>query len=228
MRKIAAVLLAGALIGAFVNVAEAGKKAKAGPLWTDEAGDADLDQGIPLDSGGFDLVEGAITKNKDNLEFKVTHSSMPPTGSLPEGFRFLWAFSVGDEVYRLTVKTADIGKPDIPQGQTTERVGRVDAQGHFRLEGNCSTNAVGVSFINCAPLEYLEGAFDPASASFTVIVPLKSIKAKPGALIGPGAGDANAICNTPICWVTHTAERSSGNALIDTAIQSESYKVPKK
>jgi hypothetical protein len=122
------------------------------------------------------------------------------------------------------VKSFDIGKPDVPAGQTTERVGRVDANGQYRLEdGACTETAAGVTFVNCAPLEYLEGSFDPAAMSFTAIVPMKSVGAKTGSLIQQGPPN---ICS--ICWVTHAAERSSGNTIIDSASQLTTYKVPKK
>ncbi|MBW3595524.1 MAG: hypothetical protein KY391_08085, partial [Actinobacteria bacterium] len=153
-------------------------------------------------------------------------ADMPPSGSLPEGFRFLWSFGVGSNEFRITAKSADIGKPDVLQGQTTERVGRVDATGHFRLEGDCGTEVVGaLNAINCKPVAYLSGSFDPANKSFTVVVPLKAIKAKKGSVVTPGAGDSTAICSAQICWVSHTAERSLSSTLIDTAVVSKSFKV---
>jgi hypothetical protein len=227
MKKLMAVALAAGLVAGLVTAAEAGKPKT---VWEDEKGDADNAQGLGMSiPGGFDLVSGEIARKKKNLEFTAIHADMPPFGSMPEAFRFLWSFSVGDTTYRLTVKSVDIGKPDVSQGQTTERVGRVDLMGHFRLEGECGTTSMGINFINCKPLEYLEGTWDPASTSFTVIVPLKSIKAKPGSLIGPGAGDAIAICDAQVVWVSHYAERSlSPTTCIDTAVQTGTYKVPKK
>ena len=221
MRKSLTILSAVALV---LVVVAPGDAAKPATVWEDAAGDADLEQSTGYSiPAGFDLVKGSIVKKGANLEFTVEHADMPPSGSAPEGFRFLWNFSVSSGgPYRLTVKSADIGKPDIPAGQTTERVGRVDVNGHFRLEGECTSTSAGVTFVNCPPLAYLDGAWDPASKSFTVIVPLKSIKAKKGSVIGPGAEQ---ICT--ICWVSHTAERSSGNTIIDSAIQAGSYKVPK-
>jgi hypothetical protein len=198
-------------------------------LWEDATGDADNAQGLGQSiPGGFDLVSGEVTRNGANLEFTVTMADMPPVGSIPEGFRFLWAFSVNGKVsYRITAKTADIGKPDVLGGETDERVGEVDTDGHFRLEGDCKAGeTVGVlQPINCKPLAYIEGAFDPASSSLTAIVPLKLIKAKVGSVIGPGAGDATAICSAAACWVSHAAERSHSDTLIDVAIQSLSYKI---
>lgn len=201
--------------------------AKPKVVWEDNTNDSDL--GIPagFDQSGFDLVSGSLARNGDNIEFTVAHAAMPPIGSLPEAARFLWAFSIKGTSYRITVKRADIGKPDVAQGQTTERVGRVDAMGHFRLEGDCTTEAAPAvtSFINCKPLAYLEGTWDPATASFTAIVPMDAVKAKTGSVLMPAFGDATSIC--PLCWVSHAAERSSSATLIDTAAWGTKWKVPK-
>jgi hypothetical protein len=194
-------------------------------MFEDVAGDADLAQGLGQSlPGGWDLLGGTIIKKGKNLEFVVTHADMPPIGSGPEGTRFIWNFSVDGEPYRFTVKSVDIGKPDVAGGQTTERVGRADVAGHFRLEGECVTVTTGIGFVNCPPLEYLEGSFDPAAKTFTIILPMASVKAKVGSIVGPGADQ---ICI--ICWVSHYAERSlSPNTVIDAAASGTSYKIPKK
>ena len=178
MKKLISLLIA----GSFVVGSLATANAKAPALWTDPAGDADNGQGLGHSiPGGFDLAQGGILQKGKNLEFIVTHHDMPPTGSLPEGFRFLWSFGVGGEEYRITAKSADIGKPDLLQGQTTERVGRVDVMGHFRLEGDCASEVVGaLNAINCKPLAYLQGSFNGAAKMLTVTVPLKLIKVKKG------------------------------------------------
>lgn len=233
MRKILALVLAGVLMLSVTGVAQAGKKKKKkgkAPvemvMFTDDAGDADVGQGLGASiPAGVDITEGKIKAAGDNLEFTVTHADMPPSGSLPEAARFLWAFTVDGANYRLTVKSADIGKPDVLAGQTDERVGNVDAAGHFRLEGECASEVVGaLNAINCPPLAYLEGSFDPATASFTMIVPMEEIEAKSGSVIGPGAGNNATIC--PVCWVSHTAERSLDATIIDMAAIAETYKVP--
>ncbi len=225
MKKLIAVLLAGGLVFGLVGSASAGK---ATTVWKDDAGDADNAQGLGTSiPGGFDLVGGSIARNGANLDFTVTHADMPPTGTLPEGFRFLWAFAVDGKTYRLTIKRTDVGKPDLGQNQTTERVGRVDVNGHFRLEGDCGSTAAPavLVFVNCKPLAYLEGTWDPASKSVTMTVPMKLIKAKTGSKIGPGSGEALTIC--AICWVTHLAERSFAATIIDSAAQTATYKVPR-
>lgn len=225
MRKIVHLVLAGALVLSVAGAAYAGAPKK---VWEDVTGDADNAQGTGQSApGGFDLLEGAIAKNKANLEFTVTHADMPPTGTVPEGVRFLWAFSVDGKNYRLTVKSADIGKPDVLAGQTSDRVGNVDTAGHFRLEDECTRDStLPVGMINCPPLEYLEGSWDPASKSFTVIVPMKSIGAKTGSVIAGGGGETSSLCQ--ICWVTHYAERSLSVTVIDSAAMAVGYKVPKK
>jgi hypothetical protein len=215
-----------ALAGLLLALTGGANAAAPTTVWEDAAGDADNGQGVGASiPAGFDLAAGSIVRNGKNLEFTVTHHDMPPSGSFPEAFRFLWAFSVnGKDNFRLTVKSVDIGKPDVPAGQTDERVGRADVTGHFRLEGECvEDSTLPVGMINCPPLAYLEGTWDAASASFTVVVPMKDIKAKKGSLIGIGGGASGSICG--ICWVTHYAERSLNSSVIDSASMTESYKI---
>src|SRR3712207_4974597 len=67
--------------------------------------------------------------NKTNLDFTVTHADMPPTGSLPEGFRFMWAFAVNGENYRVTAKSAEIGKPNPVDQSGVDQIGKVHPSG---------------------------------------------------------------------------------------------------
>lgn len=226
MKKIAALLLAGGLVAGLVGQAAAAPK----PVWEDASGDADVGQGLGASiPAGLDLTAGAIELKGKDLVFTVTHADMPPSGSLPEGARFLWAFTVGTKGYRWTFKSADVGKPDVIGGQTDERVGRVDAQGHFRLESDCAVEPLpvgSVNMINCKPVGYYTGTIDAASKSVSMVVPLADLKAKAGTVIGPGGGNEAQICQ--ICWVSHAAERSLNSTIIDTASQTGSYKIPKK
>lgn len=220
MMKKVSLALASIMLFGLIGAAQA----KPVTLWEDATGDATMGQAPQSIPAGWDLTSGEIEKKGKDLLFTVTHADMPPVGSGPEASRFIWNFSVNGEPYRFTVKSVDIGKPDVLSSQTTERVGRADVAGHFRLEGECAPDATVAQAINCPPLAYLEGSFDPATMSFTVILPMAAVKAKPGSVIGPG-GDHICI----ICWVTHVAERSvSPNTIIDSASQLVSYKVPKK
>lgn len=226
MKRTLSLLAAAAIAASLIAPASA----KPMTVWEDATGDADAGQGLGASiPAGFDLVSGAIEAKGKDLVFTVTHADMPPSGTLPEGFRFLWAFNVGSKGYRWTFKSADIGKPDVAAGQTDERVGQVDAMGHFRLEGDCGSSpapAGNVTLINCSPIGYYTGAIDAAAKTVQLIVPLKDIKAKPGSKIGPGGGDAIQICG--ICWVTHVAERSLDATIIDVATADKTYKIPKK
>lgn len=220
MKKLLATLVTGGLIlGAMASANAAPTK-----VFTDPSGDATLEDKAPANvPGGWDITEGAIEKKGKDLLFTVTHGDMPPIGTAPEATRFLWNFSVGKTPFRLTVKSADIGKPDVVGGQTSERVGRVDLQGHFRLEAECVTDAtLPLQRVNCPVIGYFDGAFDPASMSFTAVIPMSALKAKPGSVIGPAAEQ---ICT--ICWVSHYAERSLNATVIDEAVQTGSYKIPR-
>ena len=219
MRKMISLLLAGGLIFGLV----ASATAKPTQVWEDAAGDADVGQGLGTSiPAGWDLAGGSIEQKGKNLEFTVTHHDMPPIGSAPEFTRFIWNFNVGTTPFRLTVKSVDIGKPDVATQTGTERIGRVDAQGHFRLEGECTTDStLPVGFVNCPVVGYYTGSFDPATMSFTAVIPLKDLKAKKGSVV---AGGGDNICI--ICWVSHYAERSlSPTTIIDSAAQSGTFKI---
>lgn len=233
MKRLLALPLTAILVGLLAPPASAAKPVT---VFEDEAGDAgNVQVGVAIpgaDEGGFDVVSGTIVKVGANLEFTVVHSAMPSMGALPEGFRFVWAFMVNGKEYRLIVKSFDIGKPDPVAMTGTDRIGQVDTDGHFRLEGECvAEDAMVTMFVNCPPLEYPEGSFDPASMSFTVIVPMASIGAKTGSKITGSTGEGTGICGPDaahICWITHLAERSLSTTAIDTALQTVTYKVPKK
>ena len=207
-------------------------QAKPATVWEDAAGDSGLvrDGGTieGTEQGGFDLVSGSIEKVKTDLVFTVTHSVMPPIGTLPETVRFLWAFAVDGESYRVTGKRTEIGKPNPINQSNTDQIGQVYPDGFFRLEGECGTTAtVGtLSFIDCTTLGYLEGTFDPAAKTMSFSVPLEMVKAKKGSLITAGSGDSTGLCFAGgACWTSHVAERSSDRTVIDAAVITGTYKV---
>jgi hypothetical protein len=226
MKKAFAALIATGLL--FGVIAQAGAAPKPVNVFEDASGDADVGQGagasIPL---GFDLAGGSIALNGKNLDFTVAHHDMPPTGTLPEAARFIWVFTVGAQEYRLIVKRVDVGKPDAVNGDGTERIGQVDPNGHFRVEGDCiQDQSLPVGLVKCKTLGYITGTWSPADLSFTASVPLSLIKAKAGMTVTGGGGAAAGIC--AICWIPHHAERSLNTTTIDAAAQLVSYKIPKK
>lgn len=232
MKKILAAMMISALSVGLIGGASAAKP-KAITVFEDDAGDADAQQGLGQSiPGGFDLVSGTIQKEgKDSLKFVVTHADMPPTGSIGEGFRLIWGLTVGTTQYEMTIKSFDIGKPDViasvmgqdPNGE--ERVGTV-YQGVARFE-ECGTISLGISWSQCTTLGYYDAVFDPAAKTATWIVDMAVMKAKPGTVIAGGAG-GRAATGCMICWVPQYAERSlTPNSIIDAATMTVSYKIPR-
>nr|MDQ3958396.1 hypothetical protein [Actinomycetota bacterium] len=207
MRKGIALLVAAGITASLAASAHAGAPKI---VFEDAAGDVNLNNTVLPAGGseaGFDILSGEIARIGTDLEFKVTHAAMPPNGTLPEGFRFLWHFQVDGEEYRVTVKSVDVGKPDVIAQSGTERVGKVDAAGHFRLE-QCFIEATpAVNLSQCNPVGYYPGAFDPAAATFAFTIPMADLKAKPGSSITGGSGGASGT-GCQICWVPQIAERS--------------------
>ncbi|MDQ3916222.1 MAG: hypothetical protein M3323_13000 [Actinomycetota bacterium] len=227
MRKGIALLTAAGLSLGLVGSASAGAPVT---VWEDAADDVAAG-GNPIAGAGatgVDLIKGEIARVGKDIEFKVTHASMPAPGSFPEAARFMWHFSVDGEQYRFTVKSVDIGKPDVIAQSGTERIGKVDAAGHFRLEQCVSDTTLPLTLNNCNPLGYYTGAFDMAAATFAFKVPMADLKAKPGSLIAGGtSGAAGSGCQ--ICWALHKAERSlTDTTVLDSTAQATTYKVPKK
>ncbi|MFN2594010.1 MAG: hypothetical protein ABR579_03860, partial [Actinomycetota bacterium] len=181
------------------------------------------------DQAGFDLLSGGISLSKGNLVFSVTEANMPPTGGFPEGARLVWGMTVDGKEYRWTVKSQDIGKPDIVGGGSgTERIGKVYANGEFRLESCADEATPAITLINCGAVAYADGKFDPATKTITWSVPAKTLKATAGSVIGPGTTGA-AASGCVICWVSHYAERSlTPYTIIDSAGWGTTYTVPKK
>lgn len=229
MRKIASILAAGAIVVGLAASANAGAPATVFEDPADDAGVADQSVAVPVATvAGFDLTSGSIAKSGKDLEFTVTHAAMPDGGSAGEGFRLLWHINSGGNEFRFTVKSLDVGKPDAIANDGQDRLGQV-YQGVARLE-ECvdEPTAVPLTLVNCRVTEIYGATFDAAAKTVTWKVPLASIKAKTGTLVGGGTtGASNTNCQ--ICWVPHYAERSlTPRTVIDAAVQTTTYKVPKK
>ena len=230
MRKLLTFVLTASLAVGLVGSANAGRPTT---VFEDPSGDAGIQGGsavgehaIPgFDQAGFDLVSGDIQRVGQNLEFRVTSAAMPATGSLPEGATFQWSFVVKGKRYRFTIKSQDIGKPDPVTQEGIERLGRIDIAGLFRLE-KCVQEAdlSGVGVHRCKLVAFEDGLFDPATKSFSVLIPLKDIGASSGTVI---EGDTGGSQRCP-CWIMHTAERTSppGFILDGTDHRSVIYRVP--
>lgn len=212
-----------------------GKKGKPKPVvvFEDDEGDAgNQDGSLPgFAEAGFDLVKGEIVKKgKKEVEFVVTHSQMPPTGPPGEAFRLIWGIAVDGTEYEITVKSFDLGEPDViatvmgqePNG--AERIGQV-YQGVARLE-ECGTISLGINWSQCTAIGYYDAIFDPETATVTWAFDMKTMKAKKGSVIsGSGGGRTSTGCM--ICWLPQYQERSlTPTSIIDSAVQTKPYKIP--
>lgn len=224
MRRLVALLAALSLVALLAGDAVA----KPTMVWEDAAGDAgNQDGALPgAAEAGFDIVGGSIDAVGKDLVFTVTHASMPASNQPGEAFRFLWHFNVGSKEYRFTVKSADIGKPDVIAQTGTERVGQV-YQGVARLEVGYNEPGPAVTLAQFEVLEYTEATFDPAKGTISWKLPLAALKLKAGSVIKPGTGGSTTT-GCQICWIPHYAERSlTPHTIIDSAFQSKTYTVPK-
>lgn len=232
MKKLIGASIVALLLGGLVLPAGAAKP-KVTVAFEDAAGDAG-NQGSSVPGAaeaGFDLVKGEISQEKKTeVKFVVTHASMPPTGSAGEAFRFIWGFAVDGTQYEFTVKSVDVGEPDVvttavtqtPYGE--ERVGQV-YQGVARLEECGSVAAPNLSLATCDAVAYYTATFDPAAGTVTWSVDTKTLGTKKGSMI-TGGGGTRASTGCQICWVPHYAERSlTPHTIIDAATQIGSYKV---
>jgi hypothetical protein len=236
MRKLLSILLAAGLLTGVAASAQAAKKKPPAPpapvvVFTDAEGDAGNDAAGALPGAseqGFDLTQGTIFKapGATDLTFTVKHAAMPADGTPGELFRLLWHFNVGATEYRFTVKSLDVGKPDVMAQSGTERVGTL-YEGVARLESCYTDETLPLTLSQCEVLAYYDATFDSAEATATWAVPLADIEATPGTVIGGGTGGASETCM--ICWVPHYAERSlTPTTQIDAAVMALTYKVPKK
>ena len=233
MKKLMGASIVALLLGGLVLPAGAAAS-KVTVAFEDAAGDAG-NQGSSAPGAaeaGFDLVKGEISQpKKTEVKFVVTQAAMPASGPPGEAFRFIWGFAVDGTQYEFTVKSLDVGEPDVvttavsqkPYGE--ERVGQV-YQGVARLEecGSVAAPAL-LTLATCDAVAYYDVTFDTASATFEWTVDAKALGAKKGSMI-TGGGGTRATTGCQICWVPHYAERSlTPHTIIDSATQMGSHKV---
>ena len=205
--------------------------AHAGPavaVMTDPAGDAGLNgEALPgAAQAGMDIVKGTIQRTGADLVFTVTMASMPSQGSMPEAARLLYHFDVEKEPWRITAKSVDVGKPDLVARTGTERLGKIESAGHFRLEQCASDTTLPITLSQCNPVAYLKGKVDVAAKSLSWTVPLATLKAKPGMKVKPGTSGASST-SCEICWVLHKAERSLTPITVVDGAAASAYTIPK-
>lgn len=239
MKKVMAATVAASMLLVIpaLDAGAAKKRKKAPPkpvtVMVDPAGDAGNYHAGALPGaaeGGFDLTKGVIGQKGKNITFVATHSAMPDGGTPGEAFRLIWGLVVDGEVYQLSVKAVDVGKPDVVASVLTQELQGADEvgqvyEGTVRLEqcGTVTTPAP-VSFSTCEILSRHTAVFDAAKKTVSWAIPMKSLKATRGSKIAGGGVLADTSCL--ICWVPHYAERSlTPRTVIDSATPSKEYKV---
>jgi len=203
---------------------------KPATIFEDAPGDAGMDAAGPIPlmtEAGFDITKGTIEKVGKELVWTVEHATMPATNQPGEAFRFLWHFDYKGKQYRFTVKSFDIGKPDVIAQTGTERIGQVYPNGVARLEEGYIDATLPLQLSQFQVLEYFEVTFDAAKKTVSWKMPLAALKLKPGSTIEPGTGGSTGT-GCQICWIPHYAERSlTPQTIIDSAQMATGYKVPK-
>lgn len=239
LKVIAGVVALSTLLAMSIAPAHAAKKKKkkpAGPLvvFEDPAGDAGLYDVGPhpgAAEGGFDLTKGEIEMDgKDKVKFTVTHDSFPSSGPPGEFFRLIWGLSVDGTQYEITVKSLDVGEPDViatAMGQSpngAERIGQV-YQGVARFE-ECGTINAGINWSQCTALGYYDAVFDASTATVTFSIDMETMGVKKGSILAGGTGTRATTSGCMICWVPQYQERSlTPNSMIDSATMIEQFVV---
>lgn len=192
MRKplavIAVLALATVGLGAPSHAAKSKKPMVVGEDPADDWG-ANQDPTIAPAGGplGQELVEAAIgMADKKTVNFIIKTSFLPPNGGVPEFTRYVWTFSVDGEYRELDGKYTNYsrGACDPTSGQCPPP--RDPGLYAFLVRGNCITDQV----VQCEEIGVVHAAFEPASSTITIPVPLEMIGAKPGSKIAPATSDA--------------------------------------
>jgi hypothetical protein len=219
---LAALLVAG-LLGSAVPAAAKGKKPKPQTVGKDAADDwgANADASLaPIgDALGQELVGAAIgmaDAKTLNLIFKL--KSLPPWGGMPESSRYNWDLTVDGDAYQVTGAFTEFirGTCNPLHTDSCPPPQNPGMSPFFVRQGSCLVGE------ECHVIGIVSATFDPASATITVPVPLKLIKAKPGSKVGPGVSSlGGTIYAAPALLV------SQASLPHDTMIATKTYVVPK-
>lgn len=138
-------------------------------------------------AAGTDLKEAFIETLPagKGLRFTWKVASLPAQVP-PEGVRYTWAFSIGDNQYQLQAKrtnVASVTTTEDPQGHALQAASGAD---WFQLRGACQTNYLVPEnpSSGCYHLAFLKGAFDVAKGEVTMDLPWQP-KDRVGRAVGP-------------------------------------------
>ena len=225
--KLIAVGLTAVLAAALTGAAPAGAAAaKPKVLATDPADDwgANVDASLaPVGDGlGQELVEVAMQRDKKNLNFIFKVNSLPPSGGVPEFSRYNWDFTVNNNPIQLSGGFTEYlrGTCNPTYNPAVCPPPRDPGSAPFFLrEGGC---LLGAPPGPCEELAKVNATFDADTATITVPVPMKAIKAKPGSKIGPAASAlGGSVYAAPAAFVSNAALPH------DTITITKTYKIPR-
>lgn len=213
------------LVGALsapLGVASA-KSKKPMVVGKDDAADwgANVDPTIaPIgDALGQELVGAAIGMGDAktlNLIFQL--NSLPPWGGIPESSRYNWDLVVNGKAYQVTGAFTEFirGTCNPLHTDSCPPPQNPGTTPFFVRQGSCLVGE------DCHVVGIVSATFDPATATITVPIPLKLIKAKAGSKIGPGVSSlGGTIYAAPALLV------SQASLPHDTMIATKTYVVPK-
>ncbi len=220
-----AALLAGAAIGGSAQAA----KPKKGPVvvGTDAADDwgSNVDgQLAPIGNQlGQELVEAAIEKaDATTLNFIIKVNSLPASGGVPEIARYVWTMTVDGELIQLDGKFTNYSRGACDPTAGTCPPPRDPGQAPFMVRGNCVDNTAAVT---CEEIGLVNGAFDAATGTITIPVPLELLGAKAGSVIAHGMQPGSNFAGV---WAIPSAWASQGDMPKDEMLITKPYTVPKK
>ncbi len=218
-----------ALIGCFLFAlvgpigSASAKPAKPTVVGKDEPGDwgSNVDPTIaPVgDFLGQELLQASIgMADAKTINFVITVNSLPPWGGIPESSRYNWDFNIDGNAYQLTGAWTEFlrGTCNPLHTNSCPPPSATEPQTFFLRQGTCLVGA------DCFVVDRVVATFDPAAATITIPVTLKSIKGQPGSKIGPAASSlGGGVYATPAAVV------SQGSLPNDTLIVTGTYVVPK-
>ena len=221
-------ILAGSLVAAAPSSA-AKKKKKPKPLTvgTDPAGDWGANQDASLaplgEQLGQDLVKASVFKaDKKTVNFIIQVSALPASGGVPEFSRYNWDFTVNGNAFQMSGAFTEYlrGTCNPTYNPAVCPPPRDPGSAPFFIrQGGC---LLGAPPGPCEEIAKVNATFDADTATITIPVPLKAIKAKKGSKIGPGTSAYGpAIYSTPAAFVSNvTLPHDTLNVL-------KTYKVPR-
>lgn len=219
-------LVAAALAGT-PGVANAGKKAKGGPVvvGTDAADDwgSNVEAALaPLGNAlGQELVEASIgMADKKTVNFIIKLASLPAPGGMPEFTRYNWTMSVDGNTVELDGKFTNYSRGACDPTAGSCPPPRDPGEAPFFVRGNCET--VGTTVV-CQELGLVHAEFDPGAATITIPVPLDVLGAKPGSkIVGGSSGFGGTVAAAASAFVTPFAAPN------DSMMTTKTFVVPKK